>query len=303
MRAPFAEVHTAEIMEKFFALLIGVGGDLPVTVQDAMALSQLLANPTLGGFLPENVVTLFDDEASAKNIINALDTLIQKSNTIAGATAVVYYSGHGLQFPGNTPSESLYYLKTSGADLNRKEETMLSGEVFTAKINAIKADRLLVLLDCCHADGIKRSRQIELEHFIQEDTSSNRLLLENLSKGEGRVFISACDDDEQSVILPGSKNSLFTEVCLEVMQGKFSPADTFISVIDLLYFVVKEVPRRVQPFRHTQRPIISEVQNLSPDYVICRNGSYQPARAALEDFMADASPERLSFLAQYDHKI
>ena len=105
------------------------------------------------------------------------------------------------------------------------------------------------------------------------------------------------------MILPGSDNSLFTEVCLEVFNGNLSPTDEFVSVLDLIYFVVKEVPKRVLPYRHTQRPIITEVKNLSPDYFVCRNGNYGPLHAELEGFGFDGSAERMAFISEYDNKI
>src|SRR5690606_22648593 len=71
----------------------------------------------------------------------------------------------------------------------------------------------------------------------------------------------------------------------EVFNGKLSPSDEFVSVVDLIYFVVKEVPKRVLPFRHTQRPIITEVKNLSPDYFVCRNGNFIPTQISPAKFV------------------
>src|SRR5690606_37714391 len=222
---------------------IGVGGDLPATATDATAICSLLCDAGRGGYLNKNVEFLINENATKLNILAAFDRIIAKTQPLEKATVVVYYSGHGLQIPDDdNPNQFGYYLKTSGADKARKEETMLNGNIFSEKINLLKADKILVLLDCCHADGIKNKQMSAFEEMRVEEISSNRVLLEKLSGGEGRVFISACDDDEESVILPGSSNSLFTEVCLEVFNGKLSPSDEFVSVVDLIYFVVKEVP-------------------------------------------------------------
>lgn len=291
-------------MENFFALIIGVGGDLPATAADAAAINVILTNPENGGYLAENITLLVEQNATKEQIIFALDELISKTKKLKNSTVIIYYSGHGLQVPDiATPSHFIYYLKTSGFDENDKEKTMLNGSLFSEKVNKIKADKLLILLDCCHADGMKKNKISEFEDMMVEEKNSNRGLLTQLNSGEGRVFISACDDHEESVILPGSTNSLFTEVCLEVFEGKLSPSEEFVSVVDLIYFVVKEVPKRVLPFRHTQRPIITEVQNLSPDYFICRNGNYHPVNMELEDFSVDITPERLAFIKNYENKI
>lgn len=291
-------------MENFFALIIGVGGDLPATVADANAIFELLSNPQKGAYPKKNIEFLTEKEASRKGVTDALARIISKTKSAHNSTVLIYYSGHGLKIPRDGDPEVFdFYLKTYGADKTRKDETMLSGNSFSEKINQIKAGKVLVLIDCCHADGMKREKASVFEEMLVAEQSSNRVLLEKLQGGEGRIFISACDDDEESVILPGSVNSLFTEVCLEVFNGNLSPADEFVSVVDLIYHVVKEVPKRVLPFRHTQRPIITEVKNLSPDYFVCRNGNYSPVSADLEDFSVDNSAERLAFITQYDNKI
>ena len=291
-------------MENFFALIIGVGGDLAATAEDATAIKTLLCDPEKGGYPPENIEFLVNEDSTKLKVLDSLENIISKTSKLEKATVMVYYSGHGLQIPNDTDPDKLdYYLKTSGADKANKEDTMLNGDLFSEKIEKIKADKLLILLDCCHADGMKRKNISELEDLVIEDKSSNRALLEKLNSGEGKVFISACDDNEESVILPGSKNSLFTEVCLEVFDGKLSPGDEFVSVVDLMYYVIKEVPKRVLPFHHIQRPIITEVQHLSPDYFVCRNGNYKPIRNDLEDFMIDDSAERLDFIKNYSNKI
>ncbi len=291
-------------MENFFALIIGVGGDLPATVADATAIYELLSDPQKGGFTKENIELLTEEKASKQHTIAALDRIVARSMATAHSTVLIYYSGHGLKIPREEDPQIFdFYLKTSGADRTRKEETMLSGNIFSEKINLIAAEKILVLLDCCHADGMKPQKISVFEEMVIPVESSNRLLLEKLHGGEGRVFISACDDDEQSVILPGSSNSLFTEVCLEIFNGNLSPTEEFVSVVDLIYFVVKEIPKRVLPFRHTQRPIITEVKNLSPDYFVCRNGNYKPSHAELEDFETDNTTERMAFISGYDNKI
>lgn len=291
-------------MENFFALIIGVGGDLPATVADATAIYELLSDPQKGGYTKENIEFLTEEKASKQDAIAALDRIVARSMATEHSTVLIYYSGHGLKIPREEDPQIFdFYLKTSGADRTRKEETMLSGNIFSEKINLIAAEKILVLLDCCHADGMKPQKISVFEEMVIPVETSNRLLLEKLQGGEGRVFISACDDDEESVILPGSSNSLFTEVCLEVFNGNLSPTEEFVSVVDLIYFVVKEIPKRVLPFRHTQRPIITEVKNLSPDYFVCRNGNYKPSHAELEDFETDNTTERMAFISGYDNKI
>jgi len=102
---------------------------------------------------------------------------------------MIYYSGHGLKIPReDDPLVFDFYLKTSGAELTQKEETLLNGNLFSQKINELNADKILVLLDCCHADGMKAKKISVFEQLETVPETSNRMLLEKLQGGEGRVL-------------------------------------------------------------------------------------------------------------------
>lgn len=256
-------------MDNFFALIIGVGGaDIPETVKDAEALRDVLI--TKGAYNPSNIFFLTDDKSTKDNIIKAFDEIIKKSEETPDSTVFIYYSGHGQRFAKASGKKFDYYLITYGADKNDKENTMLNGNIFSEKIDKIRAKRVLVMLDCCYAGGIKND-ELKLKGE-EEVVYSNRALQEKLKSGKGRVFVSSCDDNETSVILPKSKNSLFTEVALEVLNGLFSQNREYVSVLDLIYHVLNEVPNRIQPYNHIQNPILTEAKNLNHKYYVCKNG-------------------------------
>lgn len=259
-------------MDNFFALIIGIGGkDIPETVTDAEAINNVLI--TKGAYNPKNTFFLTEYKSTKDNIINAFDEIIKKSEETPNSTVFIYYSGHGQRFVEKSSDKFDYYLITHGADKNNKEKTMLNGNIFSDKIEKIKANRVLVMLDCCYASGMKNNG---LKIKGEEDVAlSNRALQEKLKSGKGRVFVSSCDDNETSVILPNSQNSLFTEVALEVLNGLFSQDREYVSVLDLIYHVLNEVPKRIQPFNHNQNPILTEAKNLNHKYYICKNGELE----------------------------
>lgn len=263
-------------MKNYFAIIIGVGGDLVATEKDAQAIYNILVNPDKGGYNSKNIKLLINQNSTKGNIIKAFDTLINATNRMKKSTIFIYYSGHGNRYQ-NSNGDFEYYLKTHGSDNLHKEETMLNGKIFSEKINSLKSEKLLVLLDCCHAAGFKTDQITKKNGDINYSvSSSSRALLKQLNTGTGKVFISSCDDNEQSVILPKSENSLFTEVALEVLNGFLSISEEFVGVIDLIYHIIKEVPKRVKQFDHIQRPIVNEATDLSPDYYVCKNGSFKP---------------------------
>lgn len=266
-------------MDNFFALIIGVGGtDIPETVKDAEAIRDVLI--TKGAYNPNNTFFLTEDKSTKEDIINAFDEIIKKSEETPDSTVFIYYSGHGQRFAKASEKKFDYYLITYGADKNDKEKTMLNGNIFSEKVEKIKANRILVMLDCCYAGGMKNDGlKIKGE---EEVVYSNRALQEKLKSGKGRVFVSSCDDNETSVILPKSKNSLFTEVALEVLNGLFSQNREYVSVLDLIYHVLNEVPNRIQPYNHNQNPILTEAKNLNHKYYVCKNGESKQGGSTID---------------------
>lgn len=287
-------------MDNFFALIVGVGGDdLPETIKDAEAIRNVLISQ--GAYNPANVFFLVGSNSTKNHIVNAFDEVIKKTEEMEDSTVFIYYSGHGQRY--ETVNKWEYYLKTHGANEEDKENTMLNGDIFSEKVDNIKAKRVLVMLDCCYAGGVKihtentRGGKVDL---------SNRALQEKLKSGKGRVFISSCDDNETSVILPKSQNSLFTEVALEVLNGLFSPNSEYVSVLELIFHVLIKVPERIKKYGHNQNPVLTEAEDLNYKYYVCKNGKWQPSEKNKDtrDIKTRSfdNESKLSFIKNYKHK-
>ncbi|WP_106792316.1 caspase family protein [Aquimarina sp. Aq78] len=260
-------------LENAHALLIGVGGDLPVTIDDANAIAKVLGDNNKAAYDPKNVILLTEKNATRENVLSELQNIVEKVKNIEDATVVIFYSGHGGKYRGSNGSD--YYLLTNGYDPYDRDNTMIKGDEFSELINSIEANRLLVMLDCCHAAGmIDEKPLIKLKSADEQIVNSNIEILKKLKSGTGKVFITSCDDDEQSVILPESKNSLFTEVVLEALEGYASNGEEYVGIIDILYHVLRQVPKRIEAYHHVQRPIINKIDDLSPDFFICRVAKY-----------------------------
>ncbi|MBD2543003.1 caspase family protein [Planktothricoides raciborskii] len=94
------------IFQQGFALVVGVGGDLPNTIDDAKGLANILKDEGRCAY-PTNQVNLLVSEAAIReNILSGLDNLAQTSNP--DATVVIYFSGHGYHV--ETSIGSQYYL-------------------------------------------------------------------------------------------------------------------------------------------------------------------------------------------------
>ena len=144
-----------------YAVLAGVGADLPATVRDAVALATLLRDPARCALPGGQVHLLTEAGATRAGILTALERLAESAP--ADAAVIVYFSGHGYSrgaaccAPTTSQTESLYLLPY-GYDLDDLSHTCISGGEFTARLRAIRAKKLLVLLDCCHAGGIAQPK-------------------------------------------------------------------------------------------------------------------------------------------------
>ena len=138
MSAGFAHGH---------ALVVGVGADLPGTVDDAVALAGILRDPARCAYPPDQVHTLTGERATRDAFLSALDALAR--STDSQSTVIVYFSGHGCR--AASPVGEFCYLVTHGYDLDRLVQTAVSSAEFADRLRAIPAHKLLLLLDCCHA--------------------------------------------------------------------------------------------------------------------------------------------------------
>lgn len=260
-------------LENAHALLIGVGGDsIGITVDDATAIAKVLTHPKKAAYKEENVFLLTNEKSTRYNILKKLHDLVKITEDKPDSTVFIYYSGHG----GKDTHTNKYYLLPHGYDMNNKIDTMIDGNEFSKLINQIKADRILLILDCCHASGVlSNGKSITSKNQNIEITSSNIELISRLNTGKGKVFITSCDDNEQSYILSNAKNSLFTEVLLEALEGKVSQDKDYVSVLDIIYHTSHEVSKRIKKHvpNHQQRPIFKYIENLSPDFYICKTSA------------------------------
>ena len=80
------------------------------------------------------------------------------------ATAVIYYSGHGMV---DTEAGQYYLIPFDIRSLSRIRGSAIKAEELTATIGEINAKRLLVILDCCHAAGID-AKDVDV-HAISQD--------------------------------------------------------------------------------------------------------------------------------------
>jgi hypothetical protein len=238
-----------------FGLLVGVGADLADTVTDATGLYNVLVNPKRAAYPSENVQLLTEDKAKRQDILDGFDKLIKQSKEKNIETAVVYFSGHG----GKIGNE--YYLAPYGYNNSLPKQTLISGKEFSDKIDAIKAKKLIVILDCCRAGGIPITK--DAKSFIESNPPKD--FLDTLSKGSGKVIIASSQENESS--FAGKPYSAFTKCLLEALLGKGTRYyDGYAKILDVLSYLFKEVPIQTKDKQH---PFLNTASNLSENFAVC----------------------------------
>jgi hypothetical protein len=244
-----------------YALLIGVGESrykplsLPVTVKDTQAIYAALIDPELCAYPDDkdHIRVLNNEEATRSAILEGLNWLKDKAKTDQTATVLVYYSGHGWV----DKTDNRYYLLQHDVKPSKLAASALSAEAFTDALRQIQVDRLLVVIDSCHAAGMATSKDAEtaikidaelLEEFDDfERVSPSKGVIDTMKQGKGRVVFTSSKGEEKSYWLKDNSMSIYTFHFLEALQGAANkPGDTEVKVSNLMNYLSKAVPKRAR---------------------------------------------------------
>ncbi|QLE52470.1 caspase family protein [Nostoc sp. C057] len=242
-----------------YALLIGVGESayqglsLPVTVKDVQALHQVLVDPNFCAY-PNNtqhIRLLHDKEATRSKILEQLNWLKEEAQANPEATVVVYYSGHGWF----SKSQNRYYLLPHDINPFDLESSSLSAEDFTDALRQIKSKRLLVIIDSCHAAGMATARKAKAYSDFEE-IPIPKSVIDDLSKGKGRVVFTSSQGEESSWIRPDNEMSIYTYHLIEALQGKGNQSrEDVVKISHLMNYLSDKVPKSASTLcKKTQTP-------------------------------------------------
>jgi hypothetical protein len=210
---------------------------LPGTVRDATAIYNLLIDPERCAYPAAQIRLLTDEQATRQNILAGLDWLNTMVTHNPAATVLIYFSGHGGFVPG-------YHLVPHGYDMQRISQTAVSGVELSERIRALQSQKLLVLLDCCHAGGMTDIKSAGLQQAPLPPE-----LEPILARGSGRVLIASSRKDEYSYM--GQPYSIFTQALREGLAGYgAAERDGVAYMTDVALYVGRMVPNRTQNRQH-----------------------------------------------------
>lgn len=253
---PFALLTTitrdqmTQIFDRGYALLIGVGNSiypkwsLPTTVNDILALKSILIDPNLCAY-PDNeqhVRLLHDGHATRHAILNGLAWLKTQAASNSETTVIVYYSGHGWL----DSSSNNYYLIPHDTEPVDIPNSALSAQDFTNALHQIDSQRLLVVIDSCHAEGMATAKNKQASIKLPPSfvaTAPPKNTIDSFKQGKGRAIFTSSRGEQSSWVRPDGSMSIYTYRFLEALQGAANQSgDKVIRLSNLMNHLGKTVP-------------------------------------------------------------
>ncbi len=232
---------------KSWALIIGINEytslpRLTGAVKSAKMVREKLVREF--GFDPENVIELYDDQATRENILKAFDRLMDAKRVSTDDRVLVFFAGHGVtRIVGG--KEKGYIMPVDGV-MEKFASTAISTDQLHEFQEAIPAKHLLYVMDACYS-GTIFTRGIGLR---SETFSTKAEAISKFTSRKARIAITAGSKDEQVVDLSDQGISVFTFYFLKALDGDADvDKDGLVTSSELADFVAKNVR-----FRAPQNP-------------------------------------------------
>ena len=259
---PSAPVQAEADPGQRWAVVIGVSDyedsripSLRYAARDAQAVHDWLVAPTGGRYAPSKVKLLLNRNATTERIKDALFNWLKQA--IAEDVVVIYFAGHGSP-ESPEAAQNLFLLPTNARYDNIAVTGFPMWDVETALKRFIKARRVVIIADACHAAGVGQSFDVAVRADRGLQINPISAGLQGLSDvGEGVCVISASRDREfsQESREWGGGHGVFTHYLLEGLKGAadFDRSGS-VSVGEVTVFVSQQVRRAT---RNAQNPVVA----------------------------------------------
>jgi len=240
---------------KIWAIVIGINEyqntrNLRYAVNDARGFESYLKEYI--GIPDENIFFLLDQGATQAEIKSLLGTKIKRK---AGKddTVIIFYAGHGaVETDPLDPDGDGFekYLLPYDARLDDLYSTAIAMKEVKTIFQRINAERLIFIADTCYsgASGGRTTLASKTRATLSEK------FFERISKGKGRVIISACSANEISKEDDTLKHGVFSYYLLKGLKGAGDfDGDGIITVGELFSFLSSRVPEASGQDQHPVR--------------------------------------------------
>jgi hypothetical protein len=226
-------------------VLIGVGQyarwglAVPNTATDAERLAAVLTDPRAAAYPHAQVALLRNGAATRAGILAALDALATQVQQSPRPTVVLFFAGHGIT------NDGAFFLLPYDYTPGDLAGSAIDAATFKAKVDAIAAhaQKLLVLLNCCHSGGVSDDVLSDTGTVPPTDSPPPGFYAP-LAEGSGRVVISSSRPAERS----GARSSrdrrltVFGAQVLAALQGSAPGQGPAVGVFELFTALSTQVP-------------------------------------------------------------
>ncbi|KPJ76187.1 MAG: hypothetical protein AMJ54_12545 [Deltaproteobacteria bacterium SG8_13] len=229
-----------------WAVVIGINAypnvpPLKYAVNDAEAFYRLLVNEN--NIPRDNITLLTNQQATLSRVRSTLGTLLkQKAGT--GDMVIIYFAGHGaterdaLSADGDGLEK---YILTYDSKLDDLYASALPMREITHIFHRIRSERLVFIADACYS-GASGGRTVGITG-IRANISDT--FLERLSRGKGRVILTASSTNEVSVENDDLQHGVFTYYLIEGLKGKADTDKDGLITVDEAYRYVSVRVRNI----------------------------------------------------------
>ncbi len=214
--------------------------------RDAAEFCQLLTSPAGGGFAEDHVLFLSDANATAVNVRKALFEFLARP--AKEDLVVIFLSGHGMSQAG-TENFFLVCHDTDPASLPSTGFPMW--DIETALDRYIRAERVVVFADACHAGGIRLPAGAK----AAADNAVHQYLQQLAVARPGRLVFTSCGRRElsfESEKLAGGRG-VFAHFLLEGLRGAADEnTDGLVTADELIRFVRARVIAATEDQQHPE---------------------------------------------------
>lgn len=239
-------LHVTRLVDrgKIWAVVIGISQyravqPLRYADKDALAFYDYLANHI--GVPKEQTTLLLNEQATLMNLKRTLGTELKRKASEKD-TVIVYYAGHGAPEADASAGDDdglEKYIVPYDADPRDLYTTGLPMREIETIFQRLSPERIIFISDSCYS-GATAGRTFA--------TASRRAVvsenfLSRLSKGKGRVVLTASKASEVSEEREDLGHGVFTYFLLEGLRGKADADKDGIVTVDEVYsYVSKKVP-------------------------------------------------------------
>jgi formylglycine-generating enzyme required for sulfatase activity len=217
--------------------------NLRCAAADAQAMYDVMVDEACGVFPKENVTLLLDEQATRREVGRALSSLARKVGL--NDTVWIYYAGHGA-----VEGDEAYWV-THDADVNHLSTTGLERSLINRELSRLACDRVMLLLDCCHAAATALQH-----HALRAKPSAEQLF--GKFEGKGVMTLAASDGSQKSVELMKYGRGAFTYYLEKGLRGEADDEgnrDGVVTLEELWKYLHKRVEAEALRSNNKQTPV------------------------------------------------